>query len=171
MPMNKIYITLTHYRLVCRSLFFISIRDTFIHHGHLSSELSKAKPGGSDSKIDSSYNCYLISGPSPVADPGFPVGGMWTHWGGGGVDFRCGCFSAKLYAKTKKFGPIEGGHAPSMPPLHDPPMITIIVCSYFQITSFQTTSGVALLIAVCIDIEWPCFLSQMAQIWYFGSYL
>ena len=36
-----------------------------------------------------------------MADPGFPVGG--------GVDLRRGCFSAKMYAKTKEFGAIGRG--------------------------------------------------------------
>ena len=31
------------------------------------------------------------------------------------MDLRRGCFSAKMYAKMKEFGPV-GGHAPSMPP-------------------------------------------------------
>ena len=48
-----------------------------------------------------------------VADPGFSVGGAWTHWGG--VDPRCGHFLAKMYAKMKELGPI-GGHAPGTPP-------------------------------------------------------
>ena len=43
-----------------------------------------------------------------MADPGFPVGG-------GGVDLRRGCFSAKMYAKTKELGPV-GGRAPGTPP-------------------------------------------------------
>ena len=33
----------------------------------------------------------------------------------GGVDLRRGCFLAKMYAKTKEFGPI-GGRAPCTPP-------------------------------------------------------
>ena len=37
-----------------------------------------------------------------MADPGFPVGG-------GGADLRCGCFSAKTYAKTKELDPVGGG--------------------------------------------------------------
>ena len=41
-------------------------------------------------------------------DPGFPVGG-------GGVDFRCGCFLPKMHVKTKEFGPM-GGHVPGTPP-------------------------------------------------------
>ena len=53
-----------------------------------------------------------------VADPGFPVGG------GGGVDLQHGCFSAKICAKMKEFGPM-GGHAPGMPPPLDPPMQSI----------------------------------------------
>ena len=52
-----------------------------------------------------------------VADPGFPVGG-------GGVDLRRGCFSVKMYAKTKELGPIGGGVRPVRPP--DPPMQSIV---------------------------------------------
>ena len=44
-----------------------------------------------------------------VADPGFPVGGAWTSWGG--VDFRGSYISKILYAKTKESGPL-GGRAP-----------------------------------------------------------
>ena len=47
-------------------------------------------------------------------DPGFPVGGAWTHFGG----FFClrrGYFSVKMYAKMKEFGPV-GGRAPARPP-------------------------------------------------------
>ena len=38
-----------------------------------------------------------------VADPGFPVGGRAPVRGG--VDLRRGCFSVKMYAKTKELGP------------------------------------------------------------------
>ena len=48
-----------------------------------------------------------------MADPGFPVEEVWTHWGG--VDLQHGCFLAKMYAKMKKFG-LMGGHVPSTPP-------------------------------------------------------
>ena len=40
-----------------------------------------------------------------MADPGFTVGGM-DPWGD--VDLRSGCFSVKMFAKTKELGP-EGG--------------------------------------------------------------
>ena len=49
----------------------------------------------------------------PVADPGFPIGGACTHWGG--VDLQRGHFLVKMYAKTKELGPI-GGRAPATPP-------------------------------------------------------
>ena len=47
-----------------------------------------------------------------MADPGFPVGGACTRWGG--VDLRRGHFSVKMYAKMKELGPKGGacsGHA------------------------------------------------------------
>ena len=53
-----------------------------------------------------------------VADPGFPVGEVWTV--GGGVDLQHGCFSPKMCAKTKELGPV-GGHVLGTNPL-DPPM-------------------------------------------------
>ena len=55
-----------------------------------------------------------------VADPGFPVGGG-VHPLGGGVDLRRGCFSVKMYAKTKELGPMGGGVRLAHPSL-DPPM-------------------------------------------------
>ena len=48
-----------------------------------------------------------------LADPGFPVGGRGAIRGG--VDSRCGHFSAKMYAKMKELGPVGGAcarHAP-----------------------------------------------------------
>ena len=57
---------------------------------------------------------------SAVADPGFPVGGTPTHWGG--ANFRRIHFSAKTYAKTKEIDPVGGARAPRHPTL-DPPMI------------------------------------------------
>ena len=55
------------------------------------------------------YMLYL-----PVADPGFPVGGAPSRWGG--ADLRCGCFLAKTYAKTKELDPVGGVHAGGSPP-------------------------------------------------------
>ena len=55
-----------------------------------------------------------------VADPGFPVGGACTYWGG--VGLQHGHFSVKMYAKTKELGPIGGGVRPARPPPLDPPM-------------------------------------------------
>ena len=56
-----------------------------------------------------------------VADPGFPLGGVPTHWGD--ANLRRVHFSAKTYAKTKEIDPVRGGggRAPVAPPL-DPPM-------------------------------------------------
>ena len=51
-----------------------------------------------------------ICGPSPVADPGFPMGGVHPLWGG--VDLQHGCFSVKM----KELGPIGGGMRPARPP-------------------------------------------------------
>ena len=41
-----------------------------------------------------------------VVDPGFPVGGALTHWGG--ADLQCIHFLAKTYAKTKEIDPVGG---------------------------------------------------------------
>ena len=46
----------------------------------------------------------------PVADPGFPVGGAPTHWGG--ANLRRIHFLAKTYVKTKEIDPVGGGGAP-----------------------------------------------------------
>ena len=62
-----------------------------------------------------------------MADPGFPVGGVCTHWGG--VDLQHGHFSVKMYAKTKELGPI-GGVCRARPPPLDPPMGGVCVCMY-----------------------------------------
>ena len=48
-----------------------------------------------------------------MADPGFPVGGAPSHWGG--ADLQCGCFLAKTYAKTKELDPVGGGAAAARP--------------------------------------------------------
>ena len=46
-------------------------------------------------------------------DPGFSVGGAWTHFGGG-VGLQRGHFSVKMYAKMKELGSVGGvrRHAP-----------------------------------------------------------
>ena len=49
-----------------------------------------------------------------MADPGFPVGGAPTGWGG--TNLRRIHFSAKMYAKTKEIDPV-GGAAPLDPPM------------------------------------------------------
>ena len=61
----------------------------------------------------------------PVADPGFPVGGAPTRWGG--ANLRCVHFSAKTYVKTKEIDPVGGGGGGGRrgAPL-DPPMITFV---------------------------------------------
>ena len=56
-----------------------------------------------------------------MADPGFPIGGAPTHWGG--ANLRCVHFSAKTYVKTKEIDPV-GGARTAVPPL-DPPMIML----------------------------------------------
>ena len=74
-----------------------------------------------------------------MADPGFPVGGVWTRWGGGGgVGLRHGWFLAKMYAKTKEFGPVGGGGVHPARPL-DPPMLILQNANSIKtVTSFQT---------------------------------
>ena len=57
--------------------------------------------------------CYPIILQS-VADPGFPIGGAPTRWGG--TNLRCVHFSAKMYAKTKEIDPVGGGGAPAATP-------------------------------------------------------
>ena len=41
----------------------------------------------------------------PGPDPGFSVGGAWTH-SGGGFGLQHGHFSVKMYVKTKELGPV-----------------------------------------------------------------
>ena len=52
--------------------------------------------------------------PLPGPDPGFSIGGAWTHFGGG-FGLQRGHFSVKMYAKMKELGPV-GGRAPAPPP-------------------------------------------------------
>ena len=42
-----------------------------------------------------------------MADPGFPVGGAPTHWGG--ANLQCVHFSAKTYVKMNEMDPVGGG--------------------------------------------------------------
>ena len=42
-----------------------------------------------------------------VADPGFPIGGAPTHWGG--TNLQCIHFLAKTYVKMKEIDPVGGG--------------------------------------------------------------
>ena len=49
-----------------------------------------------------------------VADPGFPIGGSLTCWGG--ANLRYIHFSAKTYAKTKEIDPVEEVRAGGGPP-------------------------------------------------------
>ena len=51
---------------------------------------------------------------NPVADPGFPIGGAPTCWGG--ANLRRVHFLVKTYAKMKEIDPVWGGHAPAAPP-------------------------------------------------------
>ena len=57
-----------------------------------------------------------------MADPGFPIGGVLTCWGG--ANLQRVHFSAKTYAKMKEIDPVGGGR-PGGAPL-DPPMYTIL---------------------------------------------
>ena len=50
-----------------------------------------------------------------VADPGFPVGGAWTSYGGA-VDPRGGYVSKILRVITKESGPVGGGARRARPP-------------------------------------------------------
>ena len=53
-----------------------------------------------------------------VADPGFPVGGAQTCWGG--ANLRRVHFLVKTYVKTKEMDPVGGARTGSAP--LDPPM-------------------------------------------------
>ena len=50
---------------------------------------------------------------SPVADPGFPVGGPPTRWGG--ANLQRVHFSAKTYVKMKEIDPVGGACAGGAP--------------------------------------------------------
>ena len=57
-----------------------------------------------------------------MIDLQYSGGSRISCWGGaeplGGTDLQCGCFSAKMYAKTKELDSIGGGHhIPVVPPL------------------------------------------------------
>ena len=64
------------------------------------------------------YNILMYH--QPVADPGFPTGGIDFI---GGIDSRGGYVSKILYVEMKKSGPL-GGHAPGSP--LDLPMPSIV---------------------------------------------
>ena len=55
-----------------------------------------------------------------MADPGFPVGGAPTHWGG--ANLRHAHFLVKMYVKMKEIDPVGGARAGGTP--LDPPMDT-----------------------------------------------
>ena len=55
-----------------------------------------------------------------MADPGFPVWGAPSCWGG--ADFRCRCFLPKTNANMKELDSVKGGKRASSAPL-DPPMV------------------------------------------------
>ena len=76
----------------------------------------------------------------PVADPGFPVGGG-VDLLGGGLDLRHGCFLAKMYAKTKEFGPV-GGHVPGTPPPRSANARAVLpfTCRTIWINSYSPTN-------------------------------
>ena len=74
-----------------------------------------------------------------VADPGFPVGGRGPIRGV--VDLQCGCFLAKMEAKTKEFGPV-GRHAPGTPQIRIYIYIYILAATTGQVT--QHTHQIAI---------------------------
>ena len=57
-----------------------------------------------------------------MVDPGFPVGGAPTHWGGANLQHVH--FLVKMYAKTKEIDPVGGGARRRRSPL-DPPMVMV----------------------------------------------
>ena len=70
-----------------------------------------------------------------MADPGFPVGGAPTRWGG--TNLRHVHFSAKTFAKMKEIDPVGGGGGRRGAPL-DPPMI--FMQADFNISTFLGTN-------------------------------
>ena len=56
-----------------------------------------------------------------VADPGFPLGGALTRWGG--ANLRCIHFLAKMYVKMKEIDPVWGGGGCTSGTPLDPPMV------------------------------------------------
>ena len=56
-----------------------------------------------------------------MADPGFPIGGAPTHWGG--ANLQRVHFLAKTYVKMKEIDPVGGGMRRRRP--LDPPMLII----------------------------------------------
>ena len=69
--------------------------------------------------INSNAKAIYIS----VADPGFPIGGAPTHWGG--ADLRHVHFLAKTYVKMKEMDPVGGGAHAGGTPLNLPMYIYI----------------------------------------------
>ena len=66
-----------------------------------------------------------------VADPGFPIGGVPTHWGG--TNLRHVHFLAKMYAKAKEMDPVGGGgHM-----LVAPPGSANVICNLFYDLHFH----------------------------------
>ena len=51
-----------------------------------------------------------------VVDPGFPIGGAPTHWGG--ANLQCVHFLVKMYMKTKEVDAVGGAHAGGAPWIH-----------------------------------------------------
>ena len=85
-------------------------------------------------------NSILHTGP----DPGFSVGGTWTHLGGG-FGLQCGHFSVKMYAKTKELGPVGRRHAPL-----DPPMTHIKIATFISAHYLIGCQCLAIICLLCI---------------------
>ena len=60
-----------------------------------------------------------------VADPGFPIGGAPTRWGG--ANLQRIHFSAKTYAKMKEIDPVGGACAAAPPWIRQ--CMRLITCS------------------------------------------
>ena len=74
------------------------------------------------------------------ADPGFPVEGAPSRWGG--ANLQHGHFLAKMYAKTKELDPIGGG-APAAPPRSANDLYVIFQWLQWISSRFRVISGTA----------------------------
>ena len=78
-------------------------------------DVEKVEPLNIRSCVDFNQDPDIVVSMSPVADPGFPVGGRGPVRES--MDLRHRCFLAKMYAKMKELGPVGGRDVcPARPP-------------------------------------------------------